>query len=108
MGLAALTGILLLPIGDDPDELDAIEISMVEYAFLPSDLEAVPGQTLALTNEGAIVHNLVIPSLGKGIELSPGGSGTMEVPAAEPGTYEIVCDLTGHREAGMVGTIEIG
>lgn len=27
---------------------------------------------------------------------------------AEPGTYELVCDLTGHREAGMVGTIEIG
>ena len=27
---------------------------------------------------------------------------------AEPGTYELVCDLTGHREVGMVGTIEIG
>ncbi len=108
LALVALAGVVVLPIGDDPDKLDPIEVSMVEYAFLPSDLHAVPGQTLAVTNDGAITHNLVIPSLGKGIELPAGGSGTMKVPAAEPGTYPIVCDLTGHREAGMVGTIDIG
>jgi plastocyanin len=108
VALVALVGIVVLPIGDDPDKLDPIEVSLVEYAFVPEDLRGMPGQTLAVRNDGAITHNLVIPSLGKGIELAPGGSGTMEVPAAEPGTYEIVCDLTGHTEAGMVGTIEIG
>lgn len=108
LALVALVGVIVLPIGDDPDKLDAVQVSLVEYAFVPEDLQGLPGQTLAVRNDGAITHNLVIPSLGKGIELSPGDSGTMKVPAAEPGTYSIVCDLTGHREAGMVGTIEIG
>lgn len=107
IALVALVGIIVLPIGNDPDTLDPIEVSLVEYAFVPSDLQAMPGQTLDVTNDGAITHNLVIPTLGKGIELPPGGTGTLEVPAAEPGAYEIVCDLTGHQEAGMVGTIEI-
>ncbi|MGH9273474.1 MAG: cupredoxin domain-containing protein, partial [Acidimicrobiales bacterium] len=108
VGLVALVGILVLPIGHDSDGLEPVKVSMVEYAFVPREIRAAPGQTLALTNDGAITHNLVIPSLGKGIELLPGDSGTMDVPAAAPGTYEIVCDLTGHREAGMVGTIVIG
>jgi plastocyanin len=108
VALLALIGVVVLPVGKDPRGPDPVAVSLVEYAFVPQEIHAVPGQTLAVTNDGAITHNLVIPSLGKGIELAAGDSGTMRVPAADPGTYPIVCDLTGHREAGMVGTIVIG
>jgi plastocyanin len=112
VGLLALGGVLLLPIDDDGSEgasdLDPVPVSLVEYAFVPEEIHAVPGQELAVTNDGAITHNLLVVSLGKGVELAAGGSGTLEVPAADPGTYQIVCDLPGHTEAGMVGTLVIG
>jgi plastocyanin len=109
--LVALAGVVLLPISDDGADggsaLDPVPVSMVEYAFEPSDIHASPGQELAVTNDGAITHNLLIVSLGKGVELPAGGSGSLEVPSADPGTYQIVCDLPGHTEAGMVGTLVI-
>jgi plastocyanin len=112
VGLLALGGVLLLPIAqDDADggsDLDPVPVSMIEYAFVPEEIHAAPGQELAVTNDGAIVHNLLIVSLGKGVELPAGGSGSLEVPTAEPGSYRIVCDLPGHTEAGMVGTLVIG
>jgi plastocyanin len=110
--LALVAGMLLLPTDDDGEgsgsTLGQVPVSMVEFAFEPSEIHALPGQELALTNDGAIAHNLLIVSLGKGVELPAGGSGSLEVPTADPGTYEIVCDLPGHTEAGMVGTLVIG
>ena len=105
VALVALGGILLLPI----DSSDAIEISMVEYAFDPVDATVEPGQELRISNDGAIAHNYLIGDLGKGIELEAGEEGTLRIPSdAEPGTYQVICDLTGHAEAGMVGTLDVG
>ena len=106
VALVALGGIVLLPIGDGSS--DAIEISMVEYAFDPVDATARPGQELQIANDGAIAHNYLIADLGKGIELESGDEGTLQVPPdAESGSYRVICDLSGHVEAGMVGTLEV-
>jgi plastocyanin len=111
VALLGLGGVLLLPIAEDGadggSDLDPVPVSLVEYGFVPEEIHARPGQELAVTNDGAITHNLLIVSLGKGIELPAGGSGTLEVPTADPGRYAIVCDLPGHTEAGMVGTLVI-
>jgi plastocyanin len=109
VGLLALGGLLLLPISSDADSSGAVEISMTEYAFDPVDATAAPGDELKISNDGAIAHNYAIPALGKGIEVQPGEEGTLHLPDdAAPGSYPVVCDLTGHTEAGMVGTLEIG
>ncbi len=81
---------------------------MVEHAYAPIEIHAQPGQALAITNDGAIPHNLLILELAKGIELAPGEAGTLPLPADAAGTYEVICDLSGHREAGMVGTLVVG
>jgi plastocyanin len=109
VALLALGGILFLPISDDDADAPAgVAISMVEYAFAPSDAVAAPGEALRFTNDGAIDHNYLVVDLGKGIELVPGDEGTLTLPDdASPGTYRVVCDLPGHTEAGMVGTLEI-
>jgi uncharacterized cupredoxin-like copper-binding protein len=40
---------------------------------------------------------------GKGVpDLAPGESATLDLRGIEPGRYQVVCDLTGHEEAGMV------
>ncbi len=38
----------------------------------------------------------------------PGASEHMEFIAEESGTFEIVCTIPGHAEAGMVGTLIVG
>ena len=105
VALIALGGILFLPLSD-PDP--AVEVSMVEYAFDPDEAVAAPGQDLAVQNDGAISHSYLIVDLAKGVELEPGAEGTLTVPGdAVPGTYRVICDLPGHVEEGMVGSLVI-
>lgn len=113
VALVALGGVLFLPISDGDDEgtgsgLPPVEISMIENAFVPVDARAEPGQELAIVNDGAISHSYLIVDLAKGLELGPGEEGTFALPDdVAPGTYRVICDLPGHVEAGMVGTLEI-
>ena len=105
--VVALGGVLFLPISEDGSS-DPVAISMVEYAFDPADATAEPGQELRIANDGAITHNYLITDLGKGVELEPGEEGVLELPGdVEPGTYRVICDLSGHVEAGMTGTLEV-
>jgi plastocyanin len=101
----ALGGILFFPVSD-PEP--AVEVSMVEYAFAPTAAAAEPGQDLAITNDGAISHSYLIVDLAKGTEVAPGEEGALTIPDdATAGTYRVICDLPGHVEEGMVGTLEI-
>lgn len=107
VAVLALGGVLFLPISND-DGPPPVEISMVEYAFVPAETTAEPGQGLAITNDGAISHSYLIIDLAKGTELPAGGEGTLTLPDdVEPGTYRVICDLPGHVEEGMVGSLVV-
>jgi len=85
--------------------------SGVEFAFAPSTVEVSSGQSVQLIfdNKGTIAHDFAIPELGFAIESTDAGqsgSGTLAVPAT-PGTYDFICSIPGHKEAGMVGQIVI-
>lgn len=91
------------------------------FRIIPTDYEAQPGQTLLLRvrNTAPIVHNLYIgafdanaPDHGarwKTPTLETGDSYDLAVELpAEAGKWEWWCDVPGHREAGMVGTLSTG
>jgi plastocyanin len=60
--------------------------------------------TFILPNEGAAPHNFAIDELEIDVDIAPGA--TEEVVINAPaGTYEFYCNVPGHREAGMVGTL---
>jgi plastocyanin len=80
------------------------EVGLTEYAIqMPVSLAAGP-QLFRVTNKGAIVHNLEVEGLG--IEetfesnLSPGENQTMRLNL-KPGTYQVYCPVSNHREQGM-------
>jgi plastocyanin len=80
------------------------------FAFDPATLTATVGQTMNVTlvNTGALDHNFVIDEFNVGLGPIPGGqqsSGSFTPDAA--GTYEYYCDVPGHRDAGMVGTLTV-
>jgi uncharacterized cupredoxin-like copper-binding protein len=47
----------------------------------------------------------VLPSQNIKITIEPGQTATKTFTAPAAGTYDIVCDEAGHKEAGMVGKL---
>ena len=63
--------------------------------------------TITLEDVGYAVHNLTVDELGLLVVASPGHSGQVVVADPEPGVYQFYCSVSGHREAGMVGTLVV-
>jgi heme/copper-type cytochrome/quinol oxidase subunit 2 len=62
--------------------------------------------TLVLDNRGAETeHGLFVPALGFRVQVNAGGIARKNTVFVKPGTYEFICDLPGHRDAGMKGTL---
>lgn len=87
-------------------DTQAIEVVMSEFKFDLTPAEVRAGKVrFALKNTGAVEHSFVIEDVGKGTEhIRPGQEAALEVELA-PGTYTVICDVAGHREAGM--TLEL-
>jgi plastocyanin len=67
---------------------------------------------VAYPNKGAQTHTLVVQSptgdkIDPKLSVAPGKE-TGGVYQLQPGVYTIYCDITGHREAGMVATLTVG
>ncbi|HEX9889197.1 MAG TPA: cupredoxin domain-containing protein [Nitriliruptorales bacterium] len=73
-------------------------------------VEVAAGQVeVTLDNQGSTLHNFVIEELGdqKLAEAEGGGSDAGTV-TLESGSYTFYCDIEGHREVGMQGTVTAG
>ena len=90
-------------------------VAMTEYEFEPNDLSVAAGDTIALTNDGQVPHNMTIvegEATGGGAEVAAsddlaGGESASFAVDAEPGDYGFLCTIPGHAEDGMVGTIKV-
>jgi uncharacterized cupredoxin-like copper-binding protein len=83
-----------------------------EFAFEPKELTVRPGEiTFVVRNVGAIEHNFVIQdgarrTIGEIAVIPPGTAEEVRV-ILRVGTYQMVCTLPGHKDAGMVGTLKV-
>lgn len=82
-----------------------------EFAFGPAQWTVQAGQevTVNFENAGSIEHNWVV--LGAGVIstglVAAGNEGSVTFSIAQAGEYTVICDVPGHREAGMVGTLVV-
>lgn len=98
--------------GADGDAAGTVEITAVDIDFPDEDQQATAraGEVeFVYTNEGQIEHTLTIEGREEDLflEVSSQGatdSGTIELEAGE---YTYYCDISGHREAGMEGTLTV-
>ena len=91
-------------------------VKMDEYQFTPGDVVAKQGDSIDVSNDGKIVHNLTVekgPDPKKESDkltatdtLTPGKSEKLKVDI-KPGKYVMVCTVAGHRELGMTGTFTV-
>lgn len=89
---------------------ETIDITATEFAFDPSTATVPAGEvTFALTNDGAIPHNLEIE--GDGVEevteTIEGGASTELAVELESGTYRMYCNIGDHADQGMDGEVTV-
>jgi len=98
-----------LPVGPvDPAE---IKIVSTEFEYSPAKVWVVAGRqvTLVLDNRGAETeHGIIIPAFGFRLTAAAGEIVRKTAVFDRPGEYEFSCDLPGHRESGMKGTLIVG
>lgn len=89
---------------------DGLTVTMTDFAFDPDPISVTGDEAqLLVVNDGQVVHNLVIPELGKGTpEVQAGDDFELDLTDQPPGTYRVICDIPGHVEAGMETEITIG
>ncbi len=95
--------------GDESGSGTDHAVTSTDNAFDTNAITVKPGDTITLTNEGFVQHDLAITDLGLETELlNNGQSATLTIPAdAAPGEYEFHCTVAGHKESGMTGTITV-
>lgn len=82
-------------------------ITLSEFT-IEGDLEIQPGNvTFEMVNQGAVVHNLAIDGVGQSEDINGGASGTWEAGELAAGSYELICAIPGHKEAGMKATLVV-
>lgn len=82
-----------------------VPVQLSEFA-ISGELQVSPGGTLAVTNEGTQVHNLVVDGDGQTADLASGESEDLVVDVGE-GEHVVYCAIPGHREAGMEATLTV-
>ena len=91
----------------------AIEIGGTDtMKFDPETITVKAGEsvTIAFRNKGVIVHDYISNGATRNVKLANvlGGREARGVfQATKPGTYAVICQQPGHKEAGMVGKIVV-
>jgi len=86
-----------------------VEVKARDIAFDVTTIEAKVGQPVELTYEniGALEHNFVIEDFNVNETVKPGETLTFSFVADEAGAFDYKCNVPGHTEAGMVGTLVV-
>lgn len=118
---------------EDTGGVREIEVTLTDdLAIEPAEIELDAGEPvrLVVNNTGSALHDFsveTIPVSGVSpedddsgghmmdsadeydlhIAVEGGEEGTLEFTPTEPGEYGIVCTVTGHADAGMVGTLVV-
>jgi FtsP/CotA-like multicopper oxidase with cupredoxin domain len=97
------------PGGGTVAEQGPIAVTLNEFSITPATISAGSGQvTLQITNAGTQVHNLEVKGIGKKTpDIPAGGTATLDLGKVEPGTYPVLCLISGHEAAGMTGSLVV-
>jgi gluconate 2-dehydrogenase gamma chain len=79
-----------------------------DFAFAFDKSTVSPGTvTFAIVNQGPSPHNLAFTSINKVSETINAGQTTKFVVDLQAGTYPFICNIPGHEQLGMKGTLTV-
>jgi uncharacterized cupredoxin-like copper-binding protein len=117
---------------DGGDEASAdLEVTTSDFQFSPDSWTVPAGEEISIdiTNEGSVLHEWVLMQPGVSIEseadlpeteeelladfvyvedeVEAGATKTLTFTAPEAGTYQIICAIETHFDAGMEGSLTV-
>lgn len=110
-----------------------VTVEMTDFAYSPSSITIPAGEpvTLTIKNAGNIEHDFVVEKIDATTDMlqdsgseahhahgekqnydlhvsaNAGETSVLELTVSEPGTYEVFCSVQGHKEAGMIGKLNV-
>ncbi|MFP5332347.1 MAG: multicopper oxidase domain-containing protein [Acidimicrobiia bacterium] len=88
-------------------EQTVAHITLTEWG-IEGNLTIPPGPvTFEIHNAGTVVHNFEIDGVGVSPDVSSGEIVTWDAGELSEGTYEVICAIAGHKEAGMRATLTV-
>jgi len=108
--MLAVVAILLVACGGGgtPEPLN-ITLKGQDIKFDITTLTAKAGQQINITyvNEGALDHTFLIDGVVTEQKITAGQTTTFSFTAPAAGAYIYYCNVAGHKEAGMTGTLTV-
>lgn len=115
-GMLSVAGVqaqeIIAPVASN--EVKPLEVIIVstEFKYVPAKVQ-IPSSgrsvTLVLDNSRAETeHGIILPAFNFRLEVKAGEIARKSIVFDKPGEYEFSCDLPGHHEAGMKGTLIVG
>lgn len=84
-----------------------VAVSLSEWKIESKPAAVKAGKvTFEIKNTGNLEHNFVITGAGKSPNVLAKDATKLELEL-KAGSYEVHCDLPGHKEAGMTGRLEV-
>jgi plastocyanin len=89
--------------------IQQVHIQASEFAYSPKTVQIRASDTVKviLHNAGKVEHDFVIQSENVHIHAQPGKQSSRIIRIANPGIYQVICTIPGHREAGMTLNVEV-
>jgi FtsP/CotA-like multicopper oxidase with cupredoxin domain len=85
-----------------------VEVSLTEFAIDPDPIVVGPGGTLAVANDGTMVHNLAVKDGDLTTpDLASGDSASLALDGLAPGDHTVICTVPGHEASGMTATLSV-
>lgn len=114
LGVAVATAVVIAGCGGG--EQPGVDLAAADVVFVATDFAYDPDTTtidagpatIALDNQGSVVHDWMIEGqeATTEVEAGPGGQ-AVETVDLQPGIYAFYCDISGHRASGMEGTLTV-
>lgn len=113
------------------DASTSLDVTTTDFQFSPSSWTVPAGEeiTIEITNDGSVLHEWVLLQPGVNIEteadlpeteeelladfvyvedeVDAGATKTLSFTAPAAGTYQVICAIETHFDAGMEGTLTV-
>ncbi|MGQ0831364.1 MAG: cupredoxin domain-containing protein [Microthrixaceae bacterium] len=83
-----------------------ITVAATSFEFMPKEITVTAGEdiAIALTSQD-LLHDFTVDELDAHVTADKGKTAAGGLRADKPGRYTYYCSVTGHRAAGMEGTL---
>ena len=106
---AVLATVVLAACGSGAATPKELSVEASDFKFDPVTINLKAGEPVqaTITNTGTLAHTFTIPDLDVNVSLAAGQTATIDFTPTESGTFELLCTVLGHKDAGMVGTVVV-